>query len=52
MRRAAVIGVGPPAAYSLTPMGRVVAGQLAALIEHVKSLVPGVERTRAGYGRR
>ena len=33
-------------------MGREVAGQLVALIEHVESLVPEVERARARYDRR
>ena len=38
--------IPPHVEYTLTPMGREVAGRLTALIEHVKSLVPEVERAR------
>ena len=44
--------IPPHVEYSLTPMGREVAGRLVALIEHVESLVPEVERARARYDRR
>ena len=37
--------------YTLTPMGRDVASQLVALIEHLESLVSDVERARARYDR-
>ena len=38
--------IPPHVEYTLTPMGREVAGRLTALIEHVESLVPEVERAR------
>ncbi len=44
--------IPPHVEYTLTPMGREVAGRLVALIEHVESLVPEVERARARYDRR
>ena len=44
--------IPPHVEYTLTPMGREVASLLVALIEHVESLVPEVERARARYDRR
>jgi len=44
--------IPPHVEYTLTPMGREVASRLVALIEHVESLVPEVERARARYDRR
>ena len=44
--------IPPHVEYTLTPMGREVAGRLVALIEHVESLVPEVEQARARYDRR
>jgi DNA-binding HxlR family transcriptional regulator len=43
--------IPPHVEYTLTPMGREVAGRLVALIEHVESLVPEVEQARARYDR-
>ncbi len=43
--------IPPHVEYTLTPMGREVAGRLVALIEHVESLVPEVERAGPRYDR-
>ncbi len=43
--------IPPHVEDTLTPMGREVADQLVALIEHVESLVSDVERARARYDR-
>lgn len=43
--------IPPHVEYTLTPMGRELAGRLVALIEHVESLVPEVEQARTRYDR-
>ena len=52
MHREARPAIPPHVEYTLTPMGREVAVRLVAMIEHVESLVPGVEQARARYDRR